>query len=285
MEILIIFIIIVLSWFILSKLSGKQSLILIIVFCIGILLIYMQTQEQNFTITAFIIACVYALLLTSWFNNSEEDISIGYALFALLGSGFLSILLAKSYFYPFWNDLAYKEVTKEVVKNWWIFSHKEQVTEIIARHSIISFLDNTAIIAGPVEELAKLFAVLMLLKKKLVSRKLALFYVVLCALGFAMIENIAYFFKYNEILFARANPAHAIFSAIWGAALGSWFAGEKSFFHFLWMLLLGMGLHAIWNFFATIDPDIFIFIFILVSWTGLSFIKAELQKTTIQSNS
>ncbi|BBB24299.1 hypothetical protein CVFO_1193 [Isorropodon fossajaponicum endosymbiont JTNG4] len=80
-----------------------------------------------------------------------------------------------------------------------------------------------------------------LLSRQLISKKLTLFYVVLCTLGFSMIENVYFFLKYSEILFIRANPAHMVFSAIWGSALGAWLTKEKSFSYFLFALFLGRG--------------------------------------------
>ncbi|MBW5291386.1 MAG: hypothetical protein Rsou_1797 [Candidatus Ruthia sp. Asou_11_S2] len=71
-----------------------------------------------------------------------------------------------------------------------------------------------------------------------------------------------------------------VFSAIWGSALGAWLTKEKSFSYFLFALFLGMGLHASWNLFAIKNTTFHIYLFIAVSWIGLSFIKNQLQKVT-----
>lgn len=280
----IVFVIVSISIYFLSALPKKWLLIFIIAtLLIVTLLSDAHTKTDIFHNSALIITCFYVILIVFWLNDKDANLGVIYALIALFMCGALSIVLSISLLYPFWDNMAYKEVAREVAKGWWIFSYTERITEIVPRHNIVPLLDKTAMIAGPVEELAKLFSVLLLMRNQLTSKKIALFYVVLCALGFAMIENIYYFTKYDEVLFIRANPAHAVFSAIWGGALGSWLAKEKSFDYFLWMLIVGMGLHAIWNLFAITNPDFFVYIFILVSWVGLSYIKSELSKRTSTS--
>lgn len=277
-EYFIVFVLVFLSACFLSNLPKKWLLILIIAtLLIMTLLSEINTKIDIFHNSALIIACFYVILMAFWFNDGSANLSVVYALIALFICGALSVLIT-SFLYPFWGNIAYEEVTREIEKGWWIFSYTEQIKEIVPRHNIVSLLDKTAMIAGPVEELAKLFSVLLLMRNQLTSRRISLFYVVLCALGFAMIENIYYFIMYDKVLFIRANPAHAIFSAIWGGALGSWLAKEKSFYYFLWMLIAGMGLHAIWNLLAITNPDFFVYIFILISWVGLSYIKSELSK-------
>lgn len=281
----IVFVLAFLSIYFLSTLSKKWLLILIITILLIVTLSSNTSADTDiFHNSAIIITCFYTIFIVFWFNDTEEDLSIIYALIALFMCGALSIALSTSFLYPFWHDIAYQEIVKEVEKGWWIFSYTEQIKETVPTHDIVPLLDKTAMIAGPIEELAKLFSVLLLVNNKLTSKRSAIFYVVLCALGFAMIENIYYFTKYGEVLFIRANPAHAVFSAVWGGALGSWFAKERSFEYFLWMLILGMGLHAIWNLFATINTNFSIYIFILISWVGLSYIKEELSKEPAHQN-
>jgi len=115
-------------------------------------------------------------------------------------------------------------------------------------------------------------------RKEIKDGQTGLFIIVLCAFGFAMIENIMYFCKYNEIILMRANPAHAVFSAIWGRALGRWFNKEILFKEFLKYLFYGMLLHAAWNYFASFYDFVFIILFIITSFYGLLFIKRELGK-------
>ncbi len=279
MEFFIIFILIVLFILFLDSLPAKWLLILIITILL-IIALFSDTHDKIdvFHNSALIITCFYAILITLWFNNQEGNLSVTYALIALFICGFLSIILSITFLYPFWNNIAYEEIIREVERSWWIFSYTEQIKEKIPKYEIVPLLDKTSMIAGPVEELAKLFSVLLLMRNRLTSKRIALFYVVLCALGFAMIENIYYFTQHDEVLFIRANPAHAVFSAVWGGALGSLLIKEKSLVYFLWMLFFGMGLHALWNLFATINHDLFIYLFVLVSWVGLFYIKSQLSK-------
>jgi RsiW-degrading membrane proteinase PrsW (M82 family) len=145
-------------------------------------------------------------------------------------------------------------------------------------NGMLSLLHNTGAIAGLVEEPAKLAALLVIspVRKLIVDRKSGLYYATLCAFGFALIENIMYFQAYDGVLYIRANPAHAVFTSLWGAALGSWREGALQARGFAKYLLLGIGLHALWNFLASTDFTLFIVAFVATIWLGLSFIRREL---------
>lgn len=264
--------------------SPSQALLLIILAFIVFIAVFInqiQTQHELFRIWSLLITCFYAFLITIWYKDSQYDISWFYALIALFGCGLVAVILSVAFFYPFWQDISYKDVYHEVEQGWWIFKNTQIIKETIPTHPIVPLLNHTGMDAGIVEELAKLLAVIFLLKNQIHSKKLALFYTVLCALGFAMIENIYYFLNYGEVLFIRANPAHAVFSAIWGYGLGLWLLNERSFLYFLGTLLLGMTLHALWNLLAVINTIVFIWLFIMVSWHGLIFIKRKLQESEI----
>lgn len=251
--------------------SSKTLFVIAAAFSVLVaLVITPSTEESNFRIIAFIIGTSYVALAALWFNNKNNEFSFFYSLVAFFLCGAFSIALSTSLLYPIWNDVAYEEVKR----GWWIFS----TTEIEPTSQMTLLIDRTGVIAGPVEEFAKLIAVLIAVKSKIVSRKTGVYYVVLCAIGFAMIENFYYFMKYSEVLPIRANPAHAVFSAIWGAALGSYLANEKAFFSLLWGLVLGMLLHAVWNLFASLNSALFIYIFIFVTLFGLAFIRRELKE-------
>lgn len=228
------------------------------------------TEQSNYRIVAFIIAGLYVALMAMWFENTKKDFSIFNSLVAFLFCGSFAVVLSISFLYPLWGDVAYREVET----GWWVFSSIENQP----KNKLVLFFENSGMIAGPVEELAKLIALVGVMKRKIVSRKTGIYYAVLCAIGFAMIENISYFLRYGEVLPIRANPAHAVFSSIWGAALGSYLAKEKGVDELLRGLVLGMGLHSIWNLFASMRSPIFIYLFILVTLSGLAFIRRELKK-------
>ncbi len=268
MEVLIILVILGLAIYLFTS---KTLFVIAAAFSVLVALaITPTTEESSFRIVAFIIGTSYVALAALWFNNKNREFSFFYSLIAFFLCGAFSIALSTSLLYPIWKDVAYEEVKR----GWWIFS----TTYIEPTSQITLLIDRTGIIAGPVEEFAKLVAVLIAVKSRIVSRKTGVYYVVLCAIGFAMIENFYYFMKYGEVLPVRANPAHAVFSAIWGAALGSYLAKEKTFSNFLWGLILGMTLHAAWNLFASINSPLFMYIFIFVTLSGLAFIRRELKE-------
>jgi RsiW-degrading membrane proteinase PrsW (M82 family) len=242
--------------------------------------IFKHTEYPNefFTGIAFLIASFYMLLLTIWYNDSQSQFSWRTALISFILAGGISIFICQI-FYPLWDFIFFKQVES----GWWIFKS----TGLFARDPFIAVMDYTGAIAGPVEELSKLLAVLLIpqVRNAIKDRKTGVFYVVLCAFGFAMIENIMYFINYEEVLLVRANPAHAVFSAIWGSALGSWLAKEISFKKFLKYLFWGMCLHASWNYFASIGSIIFCFIFVLSSLIGLAYIKKELNEISTTNDS
>ena len=96
-----------------------------------------------------------------------------------------------------------------------------------------------------------------------------------------MVENIFYFSDYNGVIFLRANPGHAVFSAIWGAAYGSWVAKEISLLQMLKYMLYGIGLHALWNFCADFHGILFSLVFIGVAWLWFVFVRRELKTAPV----
>ncbi len=121
----------------------------------------------------------------------------------------------------------------------------------------------SAVIAAPIiEESAKFLIVFIFLyRNKNFSEPMdGIVYASAVALGFASIENGIYLFRFSKqakfllpnIILIRALlsvPAHALFSSIWGHALGKIkFAKKKNIMSVLLALLLAMILHAAFNF-------------------------------------
>lgn len=238
--------------------------------------IFKETKyyEEYFAAIAFIITSLYMILLTFWYDDSDNSFNWKISAKALLLCGAISIILCRLALYPMWYIIGFYEVET----GWWIFKSKE----IIPRGPVFNLFEISGAIAGPIEEVAKLIAVLLIpsVRKSIKDSKSGLFVVVLCAFGFAMIENITYFSNFEEILLIRADPAHAVFSAIWGKALGKWLNKQISYKIFLKYLLYGMALHAAWNYFAGFHIMIvFWILFIIVSVYGLFFIKKEISTT------
>jgi len=219
---------------------------------------------------AYIISSFYLILLTYWYNDSDKTFNWKISVKAFLVCGAISILLSLLILYPVWDFIGFYEIES----GWWIFKSKK----IVARDPIIRLLDVSGAIAGPVEELAKLIAVLLIpsVRKLIKNEKSGTWIAVLCAFGFAMIENIIYFISNEKVLLIRADPAHAVFSAVWGGALGKLFVQKISFKEFLKYLLYGMGLHAAWNYFASFHVILFCILFIIISFYGLCYIKQRI---------
>ncbi len=102
---------------------------------------------------------------------------------------------------------------------------------------------------GMMEVFSKLLALLSMatIRNSTNDGKSGLFYAALCAVGFALIENVQYFFMYGKTLWIRILPTHMIFSALWGYALGCWLAGYGSLRAVIGWLMVAMALHELWN--------------------------------------
>ena len=125
-----------------------------------------------------------------------------------------------------------------------------------------------AVVSAPIfEELAKFLMVwAYLYRNKNFSEPMdGIVYASAVALGFASIENGLYLFRINQqAQFLLSNtilirallsvPAHALFSGIWGYALGRKKFDKKSpRFIVVYGLLLAMLLHALFNFLCLIQ--------------------------------
>ena len=125
-----------------------------------------------------------------------------------------------------------------------------------------------AVVSAPIlEELAKFLMVwAYLYRNKNFSEPMdGIVYASAVALGFASIENGLYLFRINQqAQFLLSNtilirallsvPAHALFSGIWGYALGRYkFDKKKNRFIVLYGLLLAILLHALFNFLCLIE--------------------------------
>ena len=130
-----------------------------------------------------------------------------------------------------------------------------------------SYFISTVVSAPILEELAKFLMVwAYLYRNKNFSEPMdGIVYAAAVALGFASIENGLYLFRINQqakfllpnTIIIRALlsvPAHALFSSIWGYALGRYkFDKKKNRFIVLYGLLLAMLLHALFNFLCLIQ--------------------------------
>ncbi len=125
-----------------------------------------------------------------------------------------------------------------------------------------NYFTSAVIIAPILEELAKFLMVwAYLYRNKNFSEPMdGIVYTAAVALGFASIENGLYLFRINQqaqfLLFNSiliraflSVPAHALFSGIWGYALGRYkFEKKRSRFIVFYGLLLAMLLHGLFNF-------------------------------------
>lgn len=130
-----------------------------------------------------------------------------------------------------------------------------------------SYFISTVVSAPILEELAKFLMVwAYLYRNKNFSEPMdGIVYAAAVALGFASIENGLYLFRINQqAKFMLSNtiiirallsvPAHALFSSIWGYALGRYkFDKKKNRFIVLYGLLLAMLLHGLFNFLCLIQ--------------------------------
>jgi len=210
---------------------------------------------EYFAGIAFILTVVYVFALVISYRIDGDSLRWYTLVTAFFASGVLSILIC-FVFYKIWGILGFEKIEK----GWWIF----KTQQVVARDPMIWLADCSRAIAGPVEESAKLLALLLLpnVRKAINNAKTGLVLAVLCGLGFAMIENAVYFYIYKDILFLRANPGHAVFSGIWGIGLGKCFEGKIPLSSFFKYFLAGISLHAAWNYTIFFHGWIFRFIYI-----------------------
>ena len=227
---------------------------------------------RNLAAAAFIIASISMLGLIRWY--SAEHIKAKVSGIAFLVCGGAAALISYVFYWAFYA-FAIEEVYLQ--RGVWIF--KQIYVEQQYTNPVFAFLDMTGAVAGPIEELAKLAAVLLVpqVRRSIVDRRSGLYYAGLCALGFAMVENIAYFQRFGSVLLSRATPAHVVFAAIWGAAYGSWVSNSVSILGVARAMLYGIGLHALWNILASLDLTLFLIAWAATLWLGLDFIRKELQ--------
>jgi RsiW-degrading membrane proteinase PrsW (M82 family) len=121
--------------------------------------------------------------------------------------------------------------------------------------------------AGPVEELCKFAAVWLLCSRHITNMQSGIFYAVLCAIGFACLENIAYFIHYESVLLIRSDPAHAVFSSFWGAAYGACKAKQLPW-RLLWLKWMPIGI----LFHAAFDSVLMLLLYPLSVWIAVRFI-------------
>lgn len=115
-----------------------------------------------------------------------------------------------------------------------------------------------AVASAPIiEEITKALAIVWMVRRREIDGLIdGLVYAGWAALGFAMIENVSFFFladeqdMLTEVFIGRAfaTPfAHPLFTAWSGLAIGIAVRRRKPLWTATWGLLMAMGLHAAWN--------------------------------------
>lgn len=228
-----------------------------------------------FGAAAFIAASVYLFLVVHWFESTNFSTRLSLITFLICGAISVGVALIV-------HRIIVALAVKEVQTGWWLWKE----THIQYRSGFWMMLVGTGAFAGITEELIKFGSLIVVapVRKAIKNRRTGLYYATLCAAGFAMIENLQYFHQADSLLIARLNPAHLVFSSLWGAAYGSCVAGDKSWGHFVKYMGYGMGLHALWNLCPYVGalggPAIVIALLVIMMgttiWLGIGFIKNEL---------
>ncbi len=161
----------------------------------------------------------------------------------------------------------------------------------------------SAVVAAPIiEESFKFLVVwIFLFRNKNFSEPMdGIVYASAVALGFASVENGLYLFRFSkQAIFLLPNtilirallsvPAHALFSSIWGHALGKFkFAKKKSIIFVIPALLLAMVCHAAFNFFcrANIISAFGLLVLIAALWIFVNWkIQRSLEDSPYAGNS
>ncbi len=229
------------------------------VFLITTSVLIFFVQPNIFLSAAYAGACVFAFLITYWYR--DIDFSVGASLVFWFLGGALSILLSLATY---------------------------RLLEPLYDDPFMSFLNETAALAGPVEESMKLVSVLIvnMFVRSIYDSKSGLYYSMLVGLGFSMIENLAYFERADRIIYLRFKPGHIVYAAIWGVKLGEWIE-RRTFENFIKMLMylsFGAVLHGISNFLfmqsseSSIAFALSTILYASVYIIGLVFLKRELSK-------
>ncbi|MEA3387379.1 MAG: hypothetical protein U9Q66_03190, partial [Patescibacteria group bacterium] len=79
---------------------------------------------EYFAAIAFIIASLYMILLTFWYDDSDNSFNWKISAKALFFCGAISIALCLFVLYPIWEVIGFHEVET----GWWIFKSKEIVS-------------------------------------------------------------------------------------------------------------------------------------------------------------
>ena len=131
---------------------------------------------------------------------------------------------------------------------------------LVVNTTVASFTSETvaSVASAPViEEITKALAIVWMVRRREIDGLIdGLVYAGWAALGFAMIENVSFFFladeqdMLTEVFIGRAfaTPfAHPLFTAWSGLAIGIAVRRRKPLWTATWGLLMAMGLHAAWN--------------------------------------
>lgn len=140
------------------------------------------------------------------------------------------------------------------------------------------------VVAGFVEELCKFAALYLLIwsHREFNEKFDGIVYAVFISLGFALIENILYVFKYGEttgyLRAFTAVPAHALFGVTMGYFFSlAKFGGKNRSLNLLKAFLIPVLLHGIYDFILMSQHEMYLLIFIpfisYIWWAGFKKMK------------
>jgi len=179
---------------------------------------------------AWFIALIYMVFFVRWYSQQQpEHLDWQQIAKAVLGGGIISILLS-------------------------------MIIEL-------QFTNFQPAFAGVVEELCKFTAMWLIFRRDITNMQSGIFYAVLCAIGFACLENIGYFIHYEGVLIMRGDPAHAVFSSFWGAAYGACKAKQLPW-RLLWLKWMPVGV----LFHAAFNTLLVLALYPLTLWIAIRFI-------------
>ncbi len=190
--------------------------------------------------------------------------SIGLLLIALVTSPFPTLLGLTTFFIVapplLWLDRLEPEPWSSKAHTFLWGAFVAGIISLVVNTTVATLTSETvaAVASAPIiEELTKTLAIVWMVRRREVDGLIdGLVYAGWSALGFAMIENVSFFFLADEqnmltevfIGRALATPfAHPLFTAWSGLAIGLAVRRRKPLWTATWGLLVAMGLHAAWN--------------------------------------
>jgi RsiW-degrading membrane proteinase PrsW (M82 family) len=242
-----------------------------------LLFLFLGSAERFYSL---FVSATFLSLAIYWYDNTDHSFECKTVIKSFLISGITSVLVALL-LYDIISSIAFEKRSYYIYKRkFFFFKEKVRVEETVEKEPFLAFLLKTSTSAGPIEEFSKLFAVLLFpatrrfLKK---GEKQATITAVACACGFQALENIGYWndFPTFDILLLRADPAHLVFSGLWGRGLGRLMSGKTDFKGFAWYFIGASLLHSAWNYFASFHAFLFVILAFSVSYAGFYFIVGK----------